>query len=143
VESWIAATCRWIGQHTRREHRFVIFSIDVARRTQVYIQLWSQPGDPVLCEVSSGRWNPPADRWLAGARSKRIADHGFSIGGEAENFQREFRVRTARQARALAGTIVDVMYDGFDYRGAIPIQVHYAGDIRHVLAHMEPDSPER
>ena len=68
------------------DHRFVVFSIDIAPKVQAYLQFWSEPGEPVKWEVSSGRWSPPADKWLAGERSRRIAGFGFEIGGQAENF---------------------------------------------------------
>ena len=124
VERWVAATCVWDRDFMIGDHRFVIFAIDVAPRTQVYVQLWSEPLEPVLCEVSSGRWNPPADTWLAGDRSARIEAFGFEIGGRAENFQREFAVKTPADVRRLARLIVDIMYAGFDYRGLQPINVH-------------------
>jgi hypothetical protein len=54
------------------DHKFVCFSIDVARETRMYVQFWSEPLEPVLWEVSSGKWNRPADKWLAGERSERV-----------------------------------------------------------------------
>ena len=68
VRPWIRAACSWdslaIG-----DYRFVIFSMEVAPETGVYVQFWSEPMEPVVWEVSSGKWNPPADEWLAATRA--------------------------------------------------------------------------
>ena len=105
LRAWIRAACTWdtlaIG-----DYRFVVFAIDVAPETQVYVQLWSEPFEPVLWEVSSGRWNPPADEWLAGDRAARIEAAGFTIGGNAENYHREVLVKTAADIAALAKAVV-------------------------------------
>ena len=120
VRRWIRAACTWddlaIG-----DYRFVIFSIEVAPETEVYLQFWSEPLEPVLWEVSSGRWNPPADEWLAGERAARIEALGFTIGGNAENYHREVDITTPADIAAIAKGVVRVLYDGFDYRGLQPI----------------------
>ena len=130
VGRWVAATCLWDREFVLGDYRFVVFAIDVAPRTQVYVQLWSEPLEPVLCEVSSGRWNPPADKWLAGDRAAHIEAFGFAIGGQAENFQREFSVKSAADVRRLARVIVDIMYAGFDYRGLAPVEAHICYESR-------------
>lgn len=120
VRAWIRAACTWdtlaIG-----DYRFLIFSLDVAPETQVYVQFWSEPSEPVVWEVSSGRWNPPADEWLAGDRAARIEALGFTIGGNAENYHREVEIRTAAEIAAIAKAVVRIFYSGFDYRGTAPI----------------------
>jgi hypothetical protein len=117
----IAATCTWGDDWHVGDYRFVVFNIDVDAKVSVYVQLWSEPLEPVVCEVSSGRWNPPADEWLAGERSERIGAFGFEIGGRADNFQRECVLDSPAARRRLARTIVDVMWAGFDYRGTQPL----------------------
>jgi len=142
VRSWIRAACTW-DSGAIGDHRFLIFSIDVAPETQVYVQFWSEPLEPVLWEVSSGRWNPPADEWLAGDRSKRIEALGFVIGGKAENFQRTVSIDSAADIADVAKTVVKIFYDGFDYRGTLPIRVHLAHDGRaQVQATYESFTPE-
>ena len=120
VRGWIRAACTWdtlaIG-----DYRFVVFALDVAPETEVYVQLWSEPFEPVLWEVSSGRWNPPADEWIAGDRAARIEALGFTIGGNAENYHREVLVKTAADITALARAVVKIFYSAFDYRGTAPI----------------------
>ena len=120
VRAWIRAACTWdtlaIG-----DYRFVVFAIDVAPETQVYVQFWSEPFEPVIWEVSSGRWNPPADEWLAGERAARIEALGFTIGGNAENYHCEVEIKTAADTAAVARAVVKIFYAGFDYRGTAPI----------------------
>jgi hypothetical protein len=105
------------------DYRFLVFAIDVAPETQVYVQFWSEPFEPVIWEVSSGRWNPPADEWLAGDRAARIEAMGFTIGGSAENYHREVEITTAADIAAIAKDVVKIFYSGFDYRGTAPIVV--------------------
>jgi hypothetical protein len=124
LAGWIKSTCLWDGTPAIGDHRFVVFSIDVAPKVQVYVQFWSEPAEPVCWEVSSGLWNPPADTWLAGDRSQRIEAFGFEIGGNAENYQREVEVRTPVEAARIARTVVDIFYAGFDYRGLQPVKVN-------------------
>ena len=55
IGAWLTATCAWddvaIG-----DHRFACFSTDVTRETQVYVQFWSEPLEPVLgrCPLANG-----------------------------------------------------------------------------------------
>jgi hypothetical protein len=122
---WIHAACSWEGM-VLGDYRFVIFSMKVAPETQVYVQFWSEPMEPTVWEVSSGKWNPPADEWLAGGRARRIEGLGFAIGGNAENYHRTVRVQSAAEISAVAKTVVDIFYTGFDYRGTRPIVAEMA-----------------
>jgi hypothetical protein len=120
IRRWIRAACSWddlaIG-----DYRFVIFALDIAPETQLYVQFWSEPGEDVVWEVSSGKWNPPADEWLEGERAQRIQALGFAIGGKAENYHRVVSVKNAADVAAIAKTVVRIFYDGFEYRGQAPI----------------------
>ena len=128
--NWIKATCLWDDTAAIGDYRFGILAAKVAPRVHVYVQFWSEPGEPVLWEVSSGHWNPPTDKWLAGERSKRIQAMGFEIGGQAENFHREVVVQTAAEATRIARSVVDIFYNGFDYRGLSPIEAHLSYESR-------------
>jgi hypothetical protein len=128
--SWIKATCLWDDSAAIGDYRFGILATKVAPRVHVYVQFWSEPGEPVLWEVSSGHWNPPTDKWLAGERSKRIEAMGFEVGGQAENFHREVVVQTAAEATRIARSVVDIFYTCFDYRGLSPIEAHLAYESR-------------
>ncbi|MBA2303555.1 MAG: hypothetical protein H0W08_13085 [Acidobacteria bacterium] len=142
VRAWLRAACQWdsvaIGDHS-----FLIFSIDVAPETQVYVQFWSEPMEPMLWEVSSGRWNPPADEWLAGERSQRIEALGFVIGGKADNFHRTIPIDSAGDIAAVAKAVVEIFYEGFDYRGTLPIRAQLVYDGRSEMeATYESFTPE-
>ena len=132
MREWIDVTCVWheggIG-----DHRFVVFTIDVAPEVQAYLQFWADPLGHVEWEVSSGRWNPPTDTWIAGERAQRIESFGFVIGGHAKNYARSVRIRTDADVARTARTVVDIFYDGFDYRGAQAIDVHFACEGRSLL----------
>jgi hypothetical protein len=143
VRSWIASACAWKRDWTIGDYRFLVFSIAVAPRTEVYVQFWSEPFEPVSWEVSSGRWNPPADKWLAGDRSERISSFGFEIGGGAENFQREVTIASRADLTDVARTTVDILYAGFDYRGMQKLDAHLRYDSRaqmkRVLTSLTPE----
>jgi hypothetical protein len=86
--------------------------------------------EPVVWEVSSGRWNPPADEWLAGDSASRIEAPGFATGGNAENYHRTVGITTPADAAAVAKQVVRIFYDGFDYRGAQPVVARLAHEGR-------------
>jgi hypothetical protein len=123
IGKWVRNTCTWRPGWHIGDYRLVVFDIQIDTNVSVYVQLWSEPLEPVLCEVSSGKWNPPADVWLAGERSNRIRGLGFEIGGRADNFQREFPAKSLTDLRRLTRTIVDILYAGFDYTGMQPLRV--------------------
>jgi hypothetical protein len=125
VRRWIHAACSW-DELAIGDYRFIIFGLDVAPETQLYVQFWSEPAEDVVWEVSSGKWNPPADEWLAGERARRIEALGFAIGGNADNYHRVVPVRNAADVAAIAKAVVRIFYDGFDYRGQAPISVTLA-----------------
>jgi hypothetical protein len=130
LAQWILATCRWDETAALGDYRFLVFSIDVAPKVQVYVQFWSEPGSTVAWEVSSGKGSPQAEKWLAGDRSRRIAALGFELGGEAQNFQKDVAVRTAAEAARVAKTVVDIFHACFDYRGLQPVDAYMAYESR-------------
>jgi hypothetical protein len=132
VGAWLAAACVW-DEHDMGDHKFVIFSTDVAPRTQVYAQFWSEPGEPVLWEVSSGKWNPPADKWLEGDRLRRVEALGFAVGGEAKNYQRHVMLDSPAALAAIASEVVELFYNAFDYRGITPLHAHLVYEGRSEL----------
>ena len=143
VGEWVAAACIWKEGWSLGDYRFVVFSVEVAPKTEVYVQLWSEPLEPVSWEVSSGRWNPPADEWLAGERSDRIAAFGFEIGGRAGNFSREVSIRSRADVTSVSRTIVDILYAGFDYRAGSELKAHISyqsrAELRPVLTSFTPE----
>jgi hypothetical protein len=97
---------------------------------QVYLQFWSEPGESVDWEVSSGNWHEPTKAYMQGDRSKRVKAAGFRIGGQARNFQREVDVESALDVRLLVTAVLDVLYDALGYRGRQPLEVQAVADTR-------------
>jgi len=133
VASCLKATCLWDATAAVGDYRFVTFATDVTPKVHVYIQFWSEPWEPVLWEVSSGRSHAPTAKWLAGERAGRIEALGFAIGGKAENFRRQVDVRAAADATRIARAVVDICYDCFDYRGLRPVQAQMSYQSRGEL----------
>jgi hypothetical protein len=131
VSAWVTAACVWSdAEWSLGDYRFVVFSIKVAPKIEVFVQLWSEPIEPVYWEVSSGRWNPPADKWLSGDRAERIKAFGFEIGGRAENFQKEVLIQSRANLTSVALTVIDILYAGFDYRGTARLEARICYESR-------------
>jgi hypothetical protein len=131
----IWATCRWArGDWTIGDYRFLVFSTNPSKQVNLYVQFWSEPQEPVLWEVSSGRWNPPADKAMAGAPTKHVKRLGFEIGGQAKNFQREIWIRRRRDAAQAARVVLDIFYEACGYRGLTPLQGEIGSDSRGEMA---------
>jgi hypothetical protein len=130
VTELIWATCRWGRGWTLGEYRFLVFNTRPSDKVQLYVQFWSEPQEPVLWEVSSGEWNPPADKFMAGAPTEYVKRLGFEIGGQAKNFQREIQIRRRRDASHAARAVLDIFYDAFGYRGLMPIEAEVGSDSR-------------
>ena len=97
----------------------------------------------MLWEVSSGKWNPPTDKWLAGERGQRIEALGFQLGGEAENYQRDVTIDSPAALATIARDVVELFYDAFDYRGmtALNASLSYEGrsELRPTYDAFAPD----
>lgn len=86
--------------------------------TDVYVQFWSEPDeDGVIFEVSSGAWNPPADKYVDPDKQELLRDHGFELGGKASNFEKVIAVSTAKDIRALAREAVTILCKVLGYDG--------------------------
>ena len=108
------------------DYRFMVLSVRPAKGVELYVQFWSEPLEPVLWEVSSGRANPPADAVMAGESSAYVRRLGFRIGGRARNFRCEVSMANRRDVNRVAADVVDILYDAFGYRGRPPIHVRLA-----------------
>jgi hypothetical protein len=134
VTDLIWASCRW-GRNAWQpgEYRFLVFSTDPSGNVNLYVQFWSEPQEPVVWEVSSGRWNPPADKVMSGAPTEYVERLGFAIGGQAENFQRDVWIRRRRDAAHAARLVLDIFYDALGYRGLMPLDGQIGADSRGEL----------
>ena len=124
IADLVAATCLWKDEGWQiGDYRFMVLSVHPAKGVELYVQFWSEPLEPVLWEVSSGRANPPADQVMAGEPSAYVRRLGFRLAGQARNFRREVAMATRRDATRVAAEVVDILYDAFGYRGRPPIHV--------------------
>lgn len=128
VRAWLTSACAWTGDEFG-DYRFLIFWTDPAPGVQVYVQFWSEPNMPLLCEVSSGKAHRPSEAWLAD-RVQSLTALGFAIGGEAQNFQRWFDVFTPEHVAQIAEIVANVFYTAFDYRGGTAIAAKLTHDGR-------------
>jgi len=148
--SHLKAVCLWPEKernHSWRvgDYSYYILEFSPKPKTAVYVQFWSEPDeDGVIFEVSSGAWNPPADKYVDTDRQELLRDHGFEIGGNAGNFRKIVAIESAKDLRAMAREAVAIAckvlgYDGtLELRYDLNLQTHMA--VRHVLSEVSPDA---
>jgi len=126
----VAATCLWEDDGWQLgDHRALVLSISPARGRLLVVQLWSEPGDAVFCEVSTDEKHRPAIV-LAGAPAQFLEGLGFTFGGDPGNFAREVQIATRRDAKRVATEVLDIFYHAFGYRGGKPITATLISDGR-------------
>jgi len=67
VEAIVSEACRWgaLGDDwTVGDHRFLILEFYPAKGDCLYVQLWTEPDEPVIVEACSGAWTPPARKYI-------------------------------------------------------------------------------
>lgn len=117
------SVCLWLERQrdvTWRLGDFAYYVMDFspAPGTDVYVQFWSEPDEEgVIFEVSSGAWNPPADKYVDPEKQELLRDHGFELGGKASNFEKVIAVNTAKDVRALAREAVTILCKVLGYDG--------------------------
>jgi hypothetical protein len=129
-------TCCWpdAADHwTIGDFRFSIVEFEPAPDASLYVQIWSEPHEPVLIEVSSGNWNPGAVKYIWRNQRKALEQRGFRLGGTARNFQKEIVVSSPDDAETLAKEILEICYDVFEYRGKQPLTTTLHRDSRAEL----------
>jgi hypothetical protein len=113
-------TCCWseggsgwkIGDFT-----YLVVSVAPDADTSLYVQFWSEPGERVLTEVSSGEWCPGAIRYIGPAQRQALAARGYTLGGRARNYQKEFVIDSTAAAEAVALEVLQIVFEVFGYRG--------------------------
>jgi hypothetical protein len=124
----LARVCLWDDDGAVGDYRFCVFSYHPRPGVQVYLQFWSEPGDVVEWEVSSGNWHQPTKAYMQGRRSDAVRAMGFRVGGQARNFQRDVDIESEEDLDALAAAVFDVLYDALGYRGGKPLEVMAVAD---------------
>jgi hypothetical protein len=143
VKTLFTEVCLWDDEWEVGDYRFCVISYDLPGDVHVFFQFWSEPDDAVMWEISSGKWYPPTEPYIAGSRAARIEAAGFEMGGEAENYQKEVETRNARDVNTLARQVVAQLYDALDYRGQQDLLVQAVADsratLRPVYESIDPD----
>src|SRR5262245_10359690 len=119
-------TCCWPDTQrlaTIGDYRFSIVQFEPVVDVALYIQLWSEPGEPALMEVSSGVWNPRAIKYVWRAQRRTLEERGFVVGGVARNFQKELRIASPEDAEILARDALAIFFDVLGYRGLQPLKM--------------------
>ena len=121
------ATCCWPAAMSDGwkigDFNFLIVSTTPEKGTEIYIQFWSEPGEVVYSEVSSGEWSPGTLKYVGQPQREFLATLGFAIGGEAGNFQKEVEIASSAGAEAAAREVLQILYEGFGYRGQWPLEL--------------------
>src|SRR5262245_41228972 len=119
-------TCCWPDTQrlaTIGDYRFSIVQFEPVPDVALYIQLWSEPGEPALMEVSSGAWNPRAIKYVWRAQRRSLEECGFTVGGVARNFQKELRISSPEDAETVARDALTIFFDVLGYRGLQPLKM--------------------
>jgi hypothetical protein len=127
------------------DYSVYILSFAPRRETLVYVQFWSEPGEEgMIFEVSSGVRNPPADQYVDTGKQELLRDHGFDIGGNANNFRKIIGVEGTKSLRPIAREAIAILCSVLGYDGTRELRYKlYLGThatIRHVVDAVSPDS---
>ena len=121
------ATCCWSatmdGAWKIGDYNFLIAEVCPDPATCLYVQFWSEPLEPVCAEVCSGEWNPGAVKYLRPQQRDRIAALGYTVGGQAGNFQKDLRIETSADAESAARETLGIFFEVFGYRGQWPLEL--------------------
>jgi hypothetical protein len=147
--SHLRAVCDWPEKERNRRWRigdyaFYILEFSPAPKTDVYVQFWSEPDtDGVIFEVCSGALDPAVARFMNPVRREALRDHGFEVGGNAENFAKTVTVDTPREARAVARETLAVLCQalGYDGRQDLRYRLHLGSttELKHVFDSIEAE----
>jgi hypothetical protein len=119
-------TCCWPEAATGwkvGDFNYLVVAITPDSDTNLYVQFWSEPQEPVLNEVCSGAWCPGAIRYIGPTERSALEARGYTVGGRAHNYSRRLVIDSAAKAEAAALETLQVMFDIFGYRGQWPLQI--------------------
>ena len=100
-----------------------MLSIDPDERSSLYVQFWSEPGEPVLAEVCSGEASPGSLKYVQASQRRWLHSLGYQKGGEVNNFGKELVIKDADAAEAAAREALRILFKAFDYRGQVPLEI--------------------
>jgi hypothetical protein len=136
VSARIWETCCWPDRNARKrkkgEFRFVVLSIEPDERSSLYVQFWSEPGEPVLAEVCSGEASPGSLKYVQASQRRWLRSLAYQKGGDVNNFQKKVVIEDTDAAEAAAREALRILFKAFDYRGQVPLEITQGGGERAV-----------
>ena len=127
VAARVWATCCWPARMADGwklgDYRFIVLSVSPDTKTNLYVQFWSEPGEPVLVEVCSGEWSPGVVKYLQESQRRKLRTLGFTKGGPAGNFGKMIDVHDVGEAENAAREALRIFFDVFGFRGQWPLQI--------------------
>jgi hypothetical protein len=148
----LTLACSWPGDWAQRldvigAYRFYVMEFAPRPDVSPYLQVWSEAGDPLLFEVSSGHGYAPTEAYLSAELRESLLDRGFEVGGPAQNYRKRVVVRDEAAIRALAREMLAITVDVFGYDGtsALTFRLHQDSrmDPGRVFRAIQPDDFRR
>jgi hypothetical protein len=132
----LAATCLWPAGGPGAAWRIGDFNILIVETTMspdagLYVQFWSEPGQPVCCEVCSGHYNEEAKAFIPDAAGRQLAALGFSIPKGGGNYSAKRGIVNRGDAAAVARETLAIFHDVLGYRGLTPLVARAIRGARH------------
>jgi hypothetical protein len=145
----LKAVCLWPAKERNEtwrvgDYSYYILEFEPRPKTLLYVQFWSEPEDDdgVLFEVCSGALNKNAAEFVDAERQELLRDHGFEIGGNANNFRKAIKIENAREVRAAAREATALLCKVLGYDGRQELRFHLClasnSRLRHVFEDIEP-----
>lgn len=141
VAAVVARACEWGGfaeDWDVGDYRFLVLDFSPRRNVGLYVQIWTEPGEPVLIEACSGAWNPAARPYVRSRQRAALRKLGYRVDGQARNYQKCWTLSPLADAGALAGELASILVDVFGYRGRHPLEMTYCSDSRTTAARAFP-----
>lgn len=119
------------------DFNYLVVSVEPDEDTSLFVQFWSEPGEGVLTEVSSGECYPGAIRYIGPAQREALIARGYTLGGNVRNYQRESVIDSPAAAEAAALEVLQIFFEVFGYRGQWRLEVerHHGERAEHDPVH--------
>lgn len=149
----VGAVCLWPEEERNRSWRdgdtsFYILDFYPEPETCVYVQFLSEAGKSwALFEVSSGARNPATGKFVDAEKRERLREHGFEMGGEADNLRKVIGIANAEDVRAAAREAMAILTTVMGYDGTQKLRYELALEaqvvVPRVLQQISPDALAR
>ena len=100
------------------------FEIEGALR---FVQVWTEPGENLQVEVSSGAWGPASQPTLPPAMVTALVNRGFEVGGKARNHRKELPpIVNAEDSQPVARELLGLLTEclGYDCQAPLNYELH-------------------